>query len=312
MFAVIDFESSGLDAKARATEIGIVLLDKTFEIEGTFDSVLKPPVSVSQRAIGYSRLQRKEIETAPTFSQLWPQISAHLSGRILVAHGAEFDLGILERELADIGQSHSFPSLCTLRLSRKAERGGALTHDLGAVCQRMGIQLLNPHEALQDALATAEVLRELALASEEKASQTGKNDVIASAIRDLAGAVIEFAPIPTQLEPQPRLPAASADSNKPMLEAIASEILANNKVRAQRIVVKTGVLEQGESQLELELERVGLRLKETPPTAGTAFLIVGSRPGKSKAEKARSYGRPVLAEEDAYALIELIAKRGGF
>lgn len=311
MFAVLDFETSGLDANARATEIGIVLLTRDLEIEDVFHSVLKPPVPVNQYSLGYARLQRKEIESAPTFIDLWPQISAFLTGRIIIAHGAEFDLGILERELNDIGENFEFPSICTLKLIRRVQGAGPESNELASVCDRLGIELRNPHEALQDAVATSALFKHIFDLHSSKAKSRSTISALATQIEQLTDRVVTLPNLRPSVSPQPRTPAASADSEGSSLAAIAAEIISNSKVKRQRIVVKTGVLDRGESELDMQLERVGLRLKETPTTDGTAFLVVGKKPGKSKAEKARHYGRPVITEEDAYLLIDLLDELGG-
>lgn len=309
MFAVLDFETSGLDAKARATEIGIVLMNKDLEIDETFHSVLRPPVEVNQYSLGYTRLQRKELDSAPTFINLWPQISGLLSGRIIVAHGSDFDLAILGRELADLGQDHEFPSLCTLKLVRRLQRSGPESNELEKVCERLGIPLLNPHEALQDAIATAALLKHIFEVS--KMSSKGAVSSLETKIVELEKQVVHLPTLASTFSPQHRIPAATGVASGNQLLEIAKEIVANGKVKRHRLVVKTGILDKGESELELQLERVGLHLKETPTTEGTAFLVVGKKAGKSKAEKARSYGRPVISEDDAYLLIDLLDELGG-
>ena len=311
MFAVLDFETSGRDAKARATEIGIVLLTGDLEIEETFHSVLNPPVEVNQWSLGYARLQRKEIESSPSFIDLWPQISALLSGRIIIAHGADFDLRVLARELSELGETFEFPSLCTLKLVRRLQGAGPESNELGKVCERFGIELKNPHEALQDAVATALLFKHIHEVQSEKAKIRAAVNALEVQIDELAGQVVALPRLKPSTSPQPRTPSASADSEGGSLSEIAREILSNSSVKRDRIVVKTGNLDRGESTLEMELERVGLRLKETPTTKGTAFLVVGKKPGKSKAEKARSYGRPVITEDDAYSLIDLLDEMGG-
>ncbi len=53
------------------------------------------------------------------------------------------------------------PRLCTLRMSRRLDPERALSHRLGDVCERYGVALERPHDALGDAAATAAVLPHL-------------------------------------------------------------------------------------------------------------------------------------------------------
>ncbi len=51
--------------------------------------------------------------------------------------------------------------LCTLTMSRRLDPDRQLSHRLGDLCARYGIELVRPHDALADADATAAVLPHL-------------------------------------------------------------------------------------------------------------------------------------------------------
>ena len=51
--------------------------------------------------------------------------------------------------------------LCTLTLSRRLDPDRQLSHRLGDLCARYGIELVRPHDALADADATAALLPHL-------------------------------------------------------------------------------------------------------------------------------------------------------
>ena len=48
--------------------------------------------------------------------------------------------------------------LCTLQLSRQLDPEHTMSHRLGDLCERCGVYLARPHDALADADATAAVL----------------------------------------------------------------------------------------------------------------------------------------------------------
>jgi DNA polymerase-3 subunit epsilon len=91
MFAVIDFETTGLGEDRRATEVAIAVLNEKFEIVDRFNSIVNPKVPVYKKSLGYSRLTQLEIDSAPTFAQLWPAIATLLSGNLVVMHNKNFD-----------------------------------------------------------------------------------------------------------------------------------------------------------------------------------------------------------------------------
>lgn len=81
---------------------------------------------------------------------------------IPVAHNAAFDTGFLnvaarrQRIDLDIG-----PVICTLAMSRALDPERRMSHRLGDICDRLGISLDRPHDALHDAEATVAVLPHL-------------------------------------------------------------------------------------------------------------------------------------------------------
>ena len=154
-FTVIDFEGTHRDSKARATEIGVVATNFEFTIHDYLETVIKPPVVASLSSLGHSRLSYDQLESAPTFSQIWPSIHEFVSGKVLIAHNAPYDKGVLERELKDIGLDGSkIPFLCTLEWSRKILKHKLSSFSLDAVCGYFDISTLNAHEAIGDTFAT--------------------------------------------------------------------------------------------------------------------------------------------------------------
>ena len=81
-----------------------------------------------------------------------------LTGRVVVAHNAPYDLAFLvsEFERADI-EPPDWPVLCTMELSRRLGRTASLT--LAACCADAGVDLVGAHTALGDALGGAALLR---------------------------------------------------------------------------------------------------------------------------------------------------------
>lgn len=92
------------------------------------------------------------VADAPTFSELWPEIRPFFDGTILVAHNAGFDIGILQKNLERYGlYAPRFPYYDTVMLARKAfpEAG---RHNLKAMSMFLDIDLINHHNALDDAI----------------------------------------------------------------------------------------------------------------------------------------------------------------
>ena len=106
---------------------------------------------------------RKEIAAiagnaqAPTFAQLWPELSRELErADFLAAHNAPFDRGVLAACCAAAGVvAPRTPFVCTVRLARAAWNVKPTT--LPDVCRYLGLELKH-HEALSDAEACARIV----------------------------------------------------------------------------------------------------------------------------------------------------------
>jgi DNA polymerase-3 subunit epsilon len=107
------------------------------------------------------------------------QLAELLRGTQLVAHNSSFDVAFLRRAAAR--ERITLPiddPLCTLRLSRQLDPQRQLSHRLVDVAARYGVALVQPHDALADAEATAAVLPHLlqahaALAATTPVAQVG-------------------------------------------------------------------------------------------------------------------------------------------
>ncbi|MBI4885146.1 MAG: 3'-5' exonuclease, partial [Actinobacteria bacterium] len=87
------------------------------------------------------------------------ELANRIAGARFVAHNAEFDLAFLGKAARRTGVQLRFTDpLCTLKLSRQLDPDHLMSHRLGDLCERAGIQLVRPHDALADADATAAVL----------------------------------------------------------------------------------------------------------------------------------------------------------
>jgi DNA polymerase-3 subunit epsilon len=299
-FTVIDFEGTHRDNKARATEIGVVATNFEFTIHNYLETVVKPPIPASLSSLGHSRLSYDQLESAPTFAQVWSSIHEFVSGKVLIAHNSAYDKGVLERELKVIGlDGSSIPFLCTLEWSRKILKNKLSSFSLEAVCGYFDISTLNAHEAISDTFATMMLMSCLVDLSPE----------LKSTLTALQDQVVEFPePSPGHTSIQIRNRELVVKLDEDTLEEIATEILSNPKVK---MTVVTGKFETNKSNFVSRLERLQFPLTESPVTAGTAFLIKGVSGGNVKIKGARKYGRPALLEEDALRLLEILESKKG-
>lgn len=162
-FVVVDLETTGLSAdKDHIIEIGAV---KTCagETTGTFSSFIDPGMEVPAKITEITGISTADVENAPQLGTVLPQFLEFARGAVWVAHNAKFDIGFLRKACADLGLDWPSPTVVdTLALARRLlSRAEVGSFRLGSLAARFGVNHRPSHRALDDALATSEVLHHL-------------------------------------------------------------------------------------------------------------------------------------------------------
>ena len=156
--AYVDLESTGLTAKDRAVEIGVVLMTPRGDIEDAFTTLINPHRHIDAGHI--HGVTASDLVRAPDFDTLAPYLSQMLAGRLLVAHNAWFDLTLLAREYDRTGLPFpdAVPAVCTMRMCSSLLGS---VRSLAMACEYLSIDPGASHCAADDALAGAEIFRRL-------------------------------------------------------------------------------------------------------------------------------------------------------
>jgi DNA polymerase-3 subunit epsilon len=166
-FAAIDFETAS-GAQASACSLGIAVVEGG-EIVARKEWLIRPPsLYFSPYNIRVHGITPEMVESAPEFDALWPEIESEIGERVLVAHNAPFDMGVLRATMLRYGVwSVKMRFLCSCALSRRCwpelER-----HSLDALAREFGISFRH-HNAKEDAVAAALVVLR---AAEEYSAET--------------------------------------------------------------------------------------------------------------------------------------------
>jgi DNA polymerase-3 subunit epsilon len=167
-FAVVDLETSGLNTKRhRILQLGMVVVDADGSVVDQWSSLVKlrwPLQRVGPTSI--HGITRSTLRGAPTLDEALDELGARMNGAVFTAHNAAFDSEFIARAVRrrssdDPVRRSLQPRLCTLRMSRRLDPDREFSHRLGDVCERFGVALERPHDALGDAAATAAVLPHL-------------------------------------------------------------------------------------------------------------------------------------------------------
>lgn len=164
--AAIDFESAGAapGETDQPVQVGIVRAATLFGTEECFVSYIACTRPVRWSAARIHGITTDQLQDAPAFADLWPELRRLLGGCVVLGHNPA-----TERRFLSLFPGHGFgPWLDTLALSRHALPTLA-DHSLSAVCNALGatpeVQRLIPgrhwHDALFDAAGSLCLFREL-------------------------------------------------------------------------------------------------------------------------------------------------------
>jgi DNA polymerase III epsilon subunit-like protein len=161
-FAVIDLETSGLDAtRHRILQVAVTVTAFDGTVVRSWSSSVKPGLHrVGARDI--HGISRRSLRGAPAAREVLAQLAREIEGLVVVAHNAPFDLGFLQQAYR---RAHlPWPVarwICTATLSRELDPERTRTHRLSDLCARYGVDPGRAHDAVSDAEATAAVLPHL-------------------------------------------------------------------------------------------------------------------------------------------------------
>lgn len=158
-FAIIDVETTGLfpGGHDRVIELAVVHTDEYGNVTDSWETLLNPGRDLGPQRI--HGIRAVDVLDAPTIEQVAADVVHLLDGRVPVAHNASFDSRFMAAELARAGVllDPDAEYLCTMQLARQFLPG--VGRSLADCCAALGIVNENAHRALDDALATAAVLK---------------------------------------------------------------------------------------------------------------------------------------------------------
>jgi len=174
-FVAIDFETAN-KYKNSACSLAAVTVENGEIVKRAY-SLIKPPfMQFDEECIEIHGIYPKDVMEKPTFDELWPRIyENHLKGKLVIAHNAKFDIGVLRATLDHY--NIVWPELdytCTVKISRKVWPNLA-NHKLNTLGAFLNVDFKH-HDALDDALTCAKV----AIAAAKEMHVDSMNTLLAS------------------------------------------------------------------------------------------------------------------------------------
>ncbi|CAH1533825.1 MULTISPECIES: 3'-5' exonuclease [Vibrio] len=173
-FVSVDFETTGLNAEEDAIlTIGLVPFTlERVQCSGSRHWVVNPNRELNEESVVIHGITDSEVKSAPQLNQILEAILAELSGKIVVVHYKNIERQFFNNALLNsIGEGIQFPVVDTLDIEYaiqrrqcegwlnklKGKKPGSVR--LGHARERYHLPVYQPHHALTDALATAELLQ---------------------------------------------------------------------------------------------------------------------------------------------------------
>jgi DNA polymerase-3 subunit epsilon len=158
-FCIIDFETTGGSTDTdRITEIGAVKY-RGGECLGTFQTLVNPGIPIPPYITMLTGITESMIFPAPRIESLLGTLTHFIGDAVIVAHNSRFDMGFLNAALIrDDRDPLTNKVVDTVPLARRLVGSEVPDCKLGTLAARLRLPHQPSHRALDDALATADLL----------------------------------------------------------------------------------------------------------------------------------------------------------
>lgn len=159
----LDFELDGLREGADILQAGwLPFSGNSLRLGEARSYDIRSTARLDDKAVTIHGIGEERAAAGLPIEQVLRELLSCLSGRIIVAHAAAIERSALRRMAkAAFGVDLPVRTICTLTLEQRIHPGlvGPAPYRLGASRRRYGLPDYPPHDALTDAIATAELFR---------------------------------------------------------------------------------------------------------------------------------------------------------
>ncbi|WP_462183009.1 3'-5' exonuclease [Pseudoalteromonas maricaloris] len=172
-FVALDFETTGLDPNTDdIVSVGVVPFDlRRIRLAQAKHWLVKPTSLLAEESVVLHRITHSQVESAPDLQDILEEVFASLHGKVIVVHYQFVEKSFFNSALkARLGEGIEFPVIDTMEIEKSAINNARSWLDklkrkpipsvrLADCRKRYGLPYYQPHHALSDALATAELFQ---------------------------------------------------------------------------------------------------------------------------------------------------------
>lgn len=161
-FCVVDLETTGATADSCAiTEVAAARF-RGGECLGTFQTLVDPGEPPTPAATALTGITAAMLVSAPPVAQVLPMLAEFTGGAVLVGHNVRFDVSFMDAALAATARpTVGLQRVDTLALARRLLPDEVDDCRLGTLARHLRLDHQPTHRALDDVLATADLLHVL-------------------------------------------------------------------------------------------------------------------------------------------------------
>lgn len=295
---MVDVETTGFrPGHARVVSVAALALSDDGNVENSLYSLLDPGVDPGPTHV--HGLTREMLAGQPTFADIAGPLTDVLRGRTLVAHNVGFDYAFLAAEAELVGAELPVDTvMCTVELARRLDLG-VDNLKLETLARHYGATQLKPHDALDDAMVLAQILKPALVRAQERRRWLPVHPV--SRRRWPNGRVThdELRPLKTVAA---RQPCPYADPGR--------FVPGRPLVQGMRVAVAAEVTRTYEELLE-RLLHAGLAFTESVDVHTSLVVCDDTDAMQGKGFQAAELGVPRLAAEDFVHLLDHVVGGAG-
>ena len=135
-FVAIDFETAN-SSRSSVCSLAAVTVENGQIVRSNYSLIRPPVMRFDYRNVQVHGINPEDVESKPTFNELWERIRPHLENKIVIAHNASFDMSVLRSILKEYALPiPKFKHACTVQIAKKAWPGGEnykITHTCAKV-----------------------------------------------------------------------------------------------------------------------------------------------------------------------------------
>jgi DNA polymerase-3 subunit epsilon len=166
-WAVVDVETSGFrPGQARIVSVAALAVGDDGNVEQNLYTLLNPGVDPGPTHV--HGLTAEMLAGQPRFGDVVGNLTELLKDRTLVAHNVGFDYSFLAAEAELVGAELPVDTvMCTVELTRRLDLGIENLR-LETLASHWGITQMKPHDALDDAMVLAQILKPVLVRARER------------------------------------------------------------------------------------------------------------------------------------------------